>query len=156
MLARQDENFIADQEGVVLVEALIAFPILILLTVGILEFGNMMWQRQQLQAGVRDAARYWSRCRPVSNGASYMSCSQAIARNIAVYGNPAGSGAERVPGWTTGSVIILPAAPNTTPTPSDLVTVSSVTGYQGSPLFGAILSGSISIGHQAQLRYVGW
>lgn len=156
MLARRYENFSTDQKGVVLVEALIALPILIILTVGILEFGNMMWQRQQLQAGVRDAARYWSRCRPLSDGSSFMDCSLANARNIAVFGNPDGIGVERVPGWTTGSVIILPATPSTTPSLSDLVTVSSVTGYQGSPLFGAILSGSISIGHQAQLRYVGW
>ncbi|MBT8458711.1 MAG: pilus assembly protein, partial [Boseongicola sp.] len=53
-----------EQDGVVLVEALLALPILSLITFGILEFGNVMWQRQQLQVGVRDAARYWTRCRP--------------------------------------------------------------------------------------------
>ena len=53
-LARHDD-------GVVLTETLIALPVLILISLTFVEFGNMMWQRQQLQAGVEDAARYWSR-----------------------------------------------------------------------------------------------
>lgn len=156
MLARFSRSFSKEQEGVVLVEALLALPVLLLLTVGILEFGNMMWQRQQLQIGVRDAARYWSRCRPTANGATYMPCTIAKAENIAVYGNPDGTGSPRVPGWSTSDVTITPTSPPAVPSDTDLVTVSSTTDYQGSPLYRAILSGTVEIGYWAQMRYIGW
>ncbi|MFY0692779.1 MAG: pilus assembly protein [Paracoccaceae bacterium] len=140
-----------EQEGVVLIEALLALPVLTLLTFGILEFGNMMWQRQQLQVGIRDAARYWSRCQP-----TFHSCSQAKARNIAFYGNPAGTGGVRIPGWDEASgLTITPATPPTSPTPADIVTVSGTMTYEGSPFFGFLLGSSVTIGTYTTMRYLG-
>ena len=152
MLSQTVKNLQKDQDGVVLVETLLAVPVLTLLTFGILEFGNMMWQRQQLQVGVRDAARYWSRCRP-----SFHSCSAVVARNIAFYGNPAGTGRPRVPGWDGASelTISLPE-PSTTPNFEDVVTVSGSVIYEGSPLFDAILDEPVSIGYWTEMRYLGW
>ena len=156
MLARATRRFSKNQEGIVLVEAFLAIPVLLLLTFGILEFGNMMWQRQQLQVGVRDAARYWSRCRPLSNGQAFMPCSRAKAINIAIYGNPDGAGNPRVPGWTTADVTVVPETPNTNPSATDLVTVSTTTTYQGSPFFGAVLGNNVNIGYWTTMRYLGW
>lgn len=156
MLTRVSSRFSRDTEGAILVEALIALPVLLLLTLGILEFGNMMWQRQQLQVGVRDAARYWSRCRPVANGAAFMPCTAAQARNIAVFGNPQGSGNPRVPGFATTDVTVEPGTPDPTPGPTDLVTVSASMNYQGSPFFSATFGSSIPIGYWVQMRYIGW
>lgn len=156
MKARTLGRFSKDQEGVVLVEALIALPVLLLLTLGILEFGNMMWQRQQLQVGVRDAARYWSRCRPVADGVIYMPCTRAKAINIAVFGNPDGNGSPRVPGWTTAGVTVEPATPSTVPSATDLVTVTGTATYQGSPFYSAVLGSSIQMGYWTTMRYVGW
>lgn len=145
-------NITQDERGVVLVEALLALPLLSLLTFGILEFGNMLWQRQQLQVGVRDAARYWSRCRP-----SFHNCSPEIARNIAFYGNPAGVGNPRVPGWDAVSeLVITPGSPPTTPSASDIVLVRGTVTYQGSPLFNAVLSQPVSIEYWTTMRYLGW
>ena len=156
MSARTIRQFFKDQDGVVLVEAFLALPVLLLLTIGILEFGTMMWQRQQLQVGVRDAARYWSRCRPLENGAAFMPCSRAQAINIAVFGNPDGNGNPRVPGWTTAEVTVAPEAPSGSPLATDLVTVSALTTYQGSPLFSAVLGNNINIGYRTTMRYIGW
>lgn len=63
MLSQSAENLLRDQNGIVQVETLLVVP---LLTFGIFELGNMMWQRQQLQVGVRDGARHQRRCRSVT------------------------------------------------------------------------------------------
>lgn len=152
MLSRTARKLRQDQDGVILVETLLAVPLLTLLTFGILEYGNMMWQRQQLQVGVRDAARYWSRCRP-----SFHNCSADTARNIAFYGNPAGSGSPRVPGWdATSELTISPETPSTTPGAGDIVVVRGTVIYQGSPVFNAVLDAPVPIGYWTTMRYFGW
>ena len=106
MSGSRKRRFFRNEQGAVLAEALIAFPVLTVLSFGLLEFGNLMWQRQQLQSGVRDAARYWSKCRPATvNYAA--TCNETTARNIAFYGDPrgAGYGQLRVPGWDNSSEI---------------------------------------------------
>jgi len=152
MLARFSKHFSKDQSGTVLVETILVLPVLTLLTFGILEFGNMMWQRQQLQIGVRDAARYMSRCRPDFH---LQNCQQA-AINIALTGQPGPSGNARVPGWNSGGIAIFPAVPPTNPGPNDKVTVTGTTIYQGSPVFSAVLGDNVEIGHWTQMRYLGW
>lgn len=151
-------KFISDKRGVVLTETLIALPILLLITVGLLEFGNMMWQRQQLQVGVRDAARYWARCRPTSGaGTPYMPCSISLARNIAFTGDPTGTSPLRVPGWDDAAELqIDPAAPPTSPISTDLVSVRGEVNYQGSALYDRLIGSNFSIGYNYTTRYVGW
>lgn len=152
MLSQTAKNLLQDQDGIVLVETLLAVPLLTLLTFGILEYGNMMWQRQQLQVGVRDAARYWSRCRP-----TFHNCSADIARKIAFFGNPEGSGNPRVPGWDDEfELTISPTTPATTPSASDVVVVRGTVTYQGSPLFNAVLDAPVPIGYWTTMRYLGW
>ncbi|WP_085641350.1 TadE/TadG family type IV pilus assembly protein [Marivita geojedonensis] len=150
LLRLQKTKSFPDEEGAILVEALIIIPVITIFTIGILEFGNILWQRHQLETGVRDAARYWSRCRP-----TFGSCSTDIARNIAFYGTPVGGGRQRVPGWTSG-LSIQPTSPPPTPTSTDLVTVTGTHTYQGSPLFSALRIPLIDISYSFQTRYVGW
>ena len=151
-------RFIKNESGAVLVETIIVVPVLTILTFGILEFGNMMWQRQQLQVGVRDAARYWSRCKGNTNFAG-SSCTEARARNIAFYGNPSGTGPLRVPGWDTAAELViqpaeadLPAEPGAT----DIVTVQGSFTYQGSPVYDAVFGSDNQIGYFVTMRYQGW
>lgn len=147
----------ASDRGTVLTETIIAVPLLTILAVGMLEFGNMLWQRHQLQVGVRDAARYWARCRPVVNGTAFMPCTQTIARNLAFYGNPAGTGPLRVPGWDNASELtITPATPATSPTATDLVTATGRFPYQGSPLFSVLGLNTVELSYTYTLRYNGW
>lgn len=127
---------------------------LTILTIGVLEFSNMLWQRQQMQIGVRDAVRYWSRCRPdFSSGA----CSLAVARNIAFHGNPAGTGPLRVPGWDDASELeLVPATPPTAPQATDLVSGVGRMNYVSSPLFGALEISAITMSYSYSQRYFGW
>ena len=156
MWRRLRRRFWAEEDGAVLVETLIAMPVLTLLTFGILEFGNLMWQRQQLQIGVRDAARYWSKCR---SSATFDTCDIDIARNIAFFGHPDGSGSLRVPEWDDPSELtILPSEDDlwTSPDLDNFVVVEGRVAYQGSPVFNAVFSDSIEIGYWATMRHYGW
>jgi Flp pilus assembly protein TadG len=47
-----------DKRGSALLEATIVVPTLLLIGLGVLEFGNFFYQRHLIEAGVRDAARY--------------------------------------------------------------------------------------------------
>ena len=151
------KRFVSEERGVVLIETLLAVPVLTLLAFSILEFGNMMWQREQLQTGVKDAARYWARCRPTgAGGSTFMSCDIATARRIAFTGLPSG-GVVRVPGWDAASELtITPLTPPGTPSSTDLVTVQGTVTYQGSPWFNALISNNIQLGYYHQTRYLGW
>lgn len=151
------QKFFREDKGAVLTETLIALPVLVLLTVGILEFGNMMWQRQQLQAGVKDAARYWARCRPETGaGATFMNCDLTTARLIAFTGSPEG-GATRVPGWDDASELTL--TPEMLPTSSTSASVVSAAGsvaYQATPWTSFVAPEGITMRYFHQTRYVGW
>ena len=83
-----------------LTEALLAVPFVTLFAAGILEFGNIFWERMQIDAGLRDAGRYMSRCRPTTPTYT-SSCSEVTAKLIAFYGtqSPAEGAALRVRGW---------------------------------------------------------
>ena len=91
-----------NEDGVVLVEVLLALPFLTLLTIGILEFGNVFWQREKLATGLRDASRYLARC-PV---AATFDC-EIVARNLAFYGTVDGAGPLRVPNWSPQTASIV-------------------------------------------------
>lgn len=145
-------SFVASVSGSVLAEALIVVPIITIFAAGVLEFGNVLWQRQQVETGVRDAARYWSRCRP-----DFSNCSIAIARNIAFYGNPAGTGSPRIANWTDAAgLTIAPETPVAAPGADDLVTVAGRLNYSSSPLFGVLLIAPIVISYSHSERYIGW
>lgn len=151
--------FRKDEKGSILVEALLLLPIITIFSIGVLEFGNVLWQRQQLQTGVRDAARYWSRCRPAT--ADFASvCSADIARNIAFYGNPTGTGNTRVPGWDQNSQLTLTPASKSdfpaVPAQTDKVVVTGTVNYNGSPLVSVLNLSLITIEYTHEERYMGW
>lgn len=145
-------RFLRDTDATVLLETLIAVPVLTIFAVGVLEFGNIFWQRQQVQIATRDAARYWSRCRP-----DFSSCSVTVARNLAFYGNPEGTGGLRVPGWSDpANLVIEPAVPPAVASPSDIVRVSATLNYLGSPMIRLALPNAVTVTYAHQERYIGW
>ena len=147
--------FWKNEDGTILAEALIVIPFVTFFAVGIVEFGNVFWQRHMLEVGVRDAARYWARCRPISNGAAYMPCSLDIARNIAFYGDPSpdeGSSL-RVPNWFGENAISIEPA---SPTSVSIVVVKGTMVYAPSPIFGILRIGNVAITYTHQERYYGW
>ena len=153
MLFRRNRSLAKDQDGAVLVEGLIALPVLVLFTMGLLEFGSLMWQRQQLQVGVRDAARYWSKCR------EFLSCDINTAREIAFYGYPGGASQTRVPGWDDASELTISpdlASLPEVPDLDDVVILEASVRYQGTPFFNAVFSDDVQISYWATMRYYGW
>ncbi len=146
-------RFSSDLRGAVLTEALLVFPFIIIFSVGILEFGNVLWQRHQLQTGVRDAARYLARC---SDSPTFGApCDLQVARNIAFYGSPDGtaSGTQRVPGWDHETELSV-----TYPVRGGIrmVVVSAAVDYIDSPLFGMLAVPGFQIEYAYMQRYIGW
>jgi len=145
-------DFLRVETGAVFAEAIIVLPVITIFSVGILEFGNILWQRHQVQTGVRDAARYWSRCPE-----NYTVCSETVAQNIAFYGtpNPAADSPSRVPGWgQTPAADLVITGPDED---SDIITVVGRADYRASPLFNVLgLEAPIEIEYYFQTRYFGW
>lgn len=136
-------SFFDSEDGVALTEALIVLPFLTFLAIAILEFGMLFWQREQMETGLRDAARYMARCRHATG------CDTA-ARNLAYFGNSLGGTNPRVPGWTAAN------APITFAIASGQVSARSTHNLANSPLFGALGLDTITITARHDQRVIGW
>jgi Flp pilus assembly protein TadG len=146
-------GFWSREEGAVLAEALVAVPFVTLFAAGILEFGNIFWERMQIDAGLRDAGRYLSRCRPTTPTYT-SSCTQATAKLIAFYGtqSPAANAALRVPGWGPNLADITVSAVDADGT----ITIQTAHVYETSPLFAWLGLDAITINSSHEERYMGW
>ena len=147
--------FLLREDGAVIAEALIAVPFVTLFAVGILEFGNIFWQRMQIENGLRDAARYWARCYQ-GPGTFSPACSEDIAKDLAYYGTMSATSSTplRVPGWSpsaTGEGITI-----TGPDANGTITFSTSHLYDSSPLFGWLNIAQIHINSYQQEKYSGW
>lgn len=140
--------FRRDDEGVVMVEAILAVPFLTLLTVGILEFGSAFWQRHQIETGLRDAARYMARCRH-----SQADC-ELVARNLAYYGTSATGTTLRVPNWkpSTGAITFV----TTTVGAQKNIEAGTTQTLVHSPLFGWLGIDDITVTLDHNERIIGW
>jgi Flp pilus assembly protein TadG len=96
------------RSGAALVEFALVAPLLILLALGIFEFGRIIQSYHAIDKGVRDAARYLGRgfatCDNNGNG-SFTNGTQA--KNLALYGNTAGSGSVVLGFWSDPSTITI-------------------------------------------------
>lgn len=147
------ERFLPEERGAVLVEALLIFPVITIFTAGILEFGNILWQRQQLQVGVRDAARYYARCRTEFNA-----CSIEIARNVGIYGVPFpdANTPSRVPGWADSGELTVSGPIPTATFDVSIIVVEGTNSYEPSPWFAALGINTIELSYTHQQRFIGW
>ena len=95
------------QSGVAAVEFAILLIPLIMITFGTTEYGRALYEYDTLAKSVRNAARYLTTQAP-GNGFD-------TAKNLAVYGNEAGTGPALAPGLTTAMVQICDSSfPDTT------------------------------------------
>lgn len=145
-----------ETQGAVLTEAIIVIPFVTLFSVGILEFGNMLWQKEQIETGLRDAARYLARCQPDSELSDFDSdCTEVLARLIAYYGTSSASATvPRVTGWTPARSAIAFEYPMRNGHKVVVARTSHV--YSASPLFGWLDLGAVTIQAYHEQRYVGW
>jgi Flp pilus assembly protein TadG len=95
------KKFASEEQGAILVEMTLITPLMIVLSAGVFEFGNLIHQKLLIEAGLRDAARYAARCGDTVTGTT---C-KASARDIAAFGSVGGTTA-RVSGWDDTNVVI--------------------------------------------------
>src|ERR1043165_2410819 len=117
-------RFARDERGVQLVELAIVLPIFLVLFGGAAEFGRYFYEYTTLDKATRAASRYLATA-PV-NGTE-----DGRARNIVVYGNPAGTGTPIISGLTTANVVITRTGG--TPTLPQTVTVQ-IAGFKHQPI----------------------
>lgn len=99
------KQFRHEEHGSVLVEMTLITPLMIALSAGVFEFGNLIHQKLLIESGLRDAARYAARCNPDFYTPSGTTCEQ-IAANIASTGTWDGTGGARVAGWGSADVTV--------------------------------------------------
>ncbi len=117
--------FAREERGAQLAELAIVLPIFLMLFGAAAEFGRYFYEYTTLDKATRAGSRYLATA--AVNGTE-----DAKARNIVVYGNPAGTGAPIVNGLTPAHVVItrsggVPVLPQT-------VTVK-ISGYTHQPVF---------------------
>ena len=128
------------QHGVALVEFALILPLLLILTFVTTEYSRALFQYNILTKSVRDAARYLSVYNPGDT------TKFPIAKNLVVYGNPAGSGSPLVIGLTT-SLVPNPVWQTAGTAPVINTVTIRVTGYVFTPLFASAFG--VSFGNLA-------
>src|SRR3712207_962909 len=89
----QLQRFRRDESGLQLVEVTIVIPIFLILFGATAEFGRFFYEYTTLAKAARVGSRYLATA-PVAAG------EDTTAKNIVVFGNPAGSGSPVLPGLT--------------------------------------------------------
>ena len=140
-----------DERGVQLVELAIVVPIFVILFAATAEFGRYFYEYTTLAKASRAGARYLAT-------AAVKSAEDTTAKNIVVYGNPAGTGSPVLPGLTTTNVTItrqggVPVLPQTVKV--------EIVNFKHQPLFdlGALikvtsLSLNVDVKPSVTMRYL--
>ncbi len=147
-------RFRRDEQGVSLLETAIVVPILLVLFAGVAEFGRYFYEYTTLAKASRLGARYLASKSVKSEKFDY----KAIAKNIVVYGNEAGSGEPLLDGLLPANVDIEYAG-GTAGVPAT-VTVTII-NYPHEPIFdlGALLNNddlslAIDVAPSVTMRYL--
>lgn len=133
-------RFRRDEQGVQLIEMAIVIPILLVLFAGVAEFGRYFYEYTTLAKASRLGTRYLA-SKSLGSSINY----EALAKNIVVYGNTAGSGSPILSGLSADNVEVTYAGP--VAGVPETVTVTIV-NYQHQPLFdlgGLIRNPSLSL-----------
>ena len=139
------------QRGTAMAEFVIGAPILLLLLYAVVELGRALVQFSLLTDAARDADRYLA-SNSLQGTTGVVNISGAVsgtAKNLVVYGNPAGTGTPLLPGLNVGQVTVSSDASNN-------VAISVAYPYQS--LFGGTIpkfftSGSVSTGSMTLNAY---
>jgi Flp pilus assembly protein TadG len=144
-------RFGRDESGVQLIEAAIVVPIFMILFAATAEFGRYFYEYTTLAKAAQVGTRYLS-------SAPVEAVEDTKAKNLVVYGNPAGSGSPILPGLSPSQVIITRQGPITLV--PETVTIQIV-GYQHQPIFnvGALiknagLSLNVDVKPSVTMRYL--
>jgi Flp pilus assembly protein TadG len=144
-------RFRRDERGAQLVELAIVLPLFLIMFAATAEFGRFFYEYTTLSKAARAGTRYLITA--PSNATS-----DTEAKNIVVYGNPAGTGSPLISGITTANVVVtriggVPVLPKT-------VSVS-ISGYKYKPIFDvgkmlniSALSLNVDVKPSVTMRYL--
>ncbi len=94
------------QSGSPAVEFALVLPLFLLILVGIIELGSLLSEIVAVEKGLRAGAMIAARSPKLPlGGAGALTVAQV--KNVAMYGNPSGSGNPRVEGWTDPATITI-------------------------------------------------
>ena len=131
--------------GVAVVEFAITAPLLIFVMLATAEVGRAFVVYDTLSYSIRNSARFVTE-HAINGTTGVVEISGAVvsqARNLAVYGNVAGTGGAKLPNFQTSQITVIDAG-------NDNIRVTAAYPYQ--PMLGAVLptfglgSGSIPLG----------
>jgi Flp pilus assembly protein TadG len=150
------------QKGAAMVELAIVLPVLLIITFGIVELGRALYQHNALGKGADSAARYMSRAWGTvdidCNTLDPWSASVVVAKNLAAFGNEAGTGNSLVKGLSaTDITIAVDAATGFTPTVCVISVESAVTfqGVFGDRIVPFLDLGPINLSTEREMRFIG-
>jgi Flp pilus assembly protein TadG len=140
------------QRGFAIVEFLIILPLLLLLLLGVAEFGRTLYQYNTLTKAVRDGARYLATNAPLGSTNSIVidATDQAETENLVVYGNSLGAGAPLLPGLATADVTVGCLGGGMSCTGVEHIVVTARYAYQ--PMIGIALP-AFGLGSDISLNY---
>jgi Flp pilus assembly protein TadG len=122
---RSVDRFARDERGTQLVELAIVLPLFLFMFGAAAEYGRYFYQYTTLDKAARAGSRYLT-------NVGVSGAEDAKAKNIVVYGNPAGTGSPVVQGLTPAQVVITRAGGS--PSVPQTVTVQ-ILGYKYQPVF---------------------
>lgn len=137
---------IQKQRGVAMVEMVVVTPLLLLLVLGIAEFGKAFMEYNTLNKNVRDAARYVAGYALLGTTGTVLITDdlKTAASNLAVYGNVGGTGSPKLPNLSPDQISVVDAGNN-------MIAVQANYAYE--PIMGPMLL-SFSLGEgQTSLEF---
>lgn len=159
-------QLLRDETGAAAAEMALVIPFLLVLMFGAVDLGNYFLSEHVVDKAVRDASRYAARL-PLADYASCAVSSGGAAeqqtQRVARFGDPAGSGNQRLAGWTADNMTTVSIACDDGtsgnswatagiysdfPDGAPVVTVTATVPYN--TLFGLVGLGSMSFNLNAQ------
>ena len=118
------------QRGTAIIEFALVLPLLVLMSILVVELGRAMYQYNALAKSVRDAARYLSMQLPNTQVAE--------AKNLVVFGNPGGTGTPLLPGLDAATHVPDPTWQDAGADPVIRTVTIQVNNYTFQSMFTAV------------------
>ena len=112
--------------GTALIEAAVILPLVVIIMGGIFDFGHAYATLSAAQKSLRGAVRYLSL---LPSGSVCSAWALTSARNLARFGNTAGTGTVLITGWENGDITRVAPTACSSSTPVGIIKLSATVPY---------------------------